>query len=674
MNGMARQMTIPRVLGRSVDPGGSVPAKHDSRRPLALARSVGLSWLIPVLLWLVHLDVLVLPLLVVLIAGLIRVGGGLLDRIVIAAFLLAGALMTLGLLASIWPWGLNPLPASGVLLTAISVAAWLDRRRFRLVWRVRGTDAIILGTGAVVGYLVRHGVTAVSSAGRYAEMTIGDRVTHFAIFDTVERVGGYLFLNQTAANASVSGNTAEVYPQGSHFLLAWIDIFVRSSTSLTAAPQAYDRYCAYTLAGFVVFCMSLIWGARWIGGPRLRGWRAAAVCSVVAAIVLGSPFSMLLSYGFDSEIVGLAFLAVSIALLVRPAMGLVEYALVAGAALVTVGYAYNIFDAFVGIALLGGLLVYWRRHRGHRVALYTALGVGGLLAITPSLISVLSSFDVGQQAQAAGHEVSLSRALLIALTAVVLVGVVSAGRRLGATASILGITVVGGAFVIAVFGAWQLHTLGHLSYYFEKMATAGLIISLVGLGSAGWLLRPVRRAAAAAPWPVRLREPLLSVGASVVALSLFAGVQWGVPSVDNAPSQWKQTSLWAWAKGKSPADIAPLVHTFLRRDLARTTGTAIILYTNNGARNWQATYFASAMARNGRFGALSEGLEQVGIGATAGTEATYQAALAQLRAVIQICPDGATLFVGNQALASRLQDDLDTDGVRNATVLYAPLH
>ena len=669
---MLREMTIPRVFSGSGDPEGSVPTQRDTRRPLVLAGAVGLSWLIPVLLQLVRLDVLLLPLLVVLIAGLIRVGGGLLDRLFVAFLLLSGALMTLGLLASVWPWGLDPVPAAGVLLTLVSAAAWFGRRPFRLVRRVRGTDSIILGAGAVVWYLVRNGVMAVSSAGPYAEMTIPDRVTHFAIFDTVERVGGYLFLNQTAANTSVSGNTAEVYPQGSHFLLAWIDVFVRSSTSLTAAPQAYDRYCSYILAGFVVFAMSLIWGARWIGGPRLRGWRAAAVCSVVAAIVLGSPLSMMLTFGFDSEIVGLAFLALSVALLVRPAMGLVEYALVAGAALVTVGYAYNIFDAFVGIALLGGLLVYRRRHRGHRLPLYSGLLAGGLVAITPSLISVLSSFDAGQQAQALGHEILLSRALVLALTLLVLVGLVSAGRRAGATADILGITVVGSVLVIAVFGAWQIHSLGVLSYYFEKLATAGFVIVLVGLGAVGWMLRPAPRAAAAAPWTVRLREPLLGVGVSAVALSLFAGVQWGVPSVVGGPSVWKQSSLWVWSKGKPSLEIDSLVHTFLRRDLARTTGTAITLYTDNGTWNWQTTYFASAMSREARFGAPSLGLEKVHIGATTGTAAEYRAAVAQLREVIEECPGKATVFVGNQALAVRLAGVLDRTGAHAATVLYAP--
>lgn len=91
-------------------PGPGVAGPAARRSPFVLAAALTASWAVPLLLHRVALDVLLLPVLVLTIAALIRVGGGLLDRLVVAAFLLCGAVMGFGLLFSVWPWGLAPCP------------------------------------------------------------------------------------------------------------------------------------------------------------------------------------------------------------------------------------------------------------------------------------------------------------------------------------------------------------------------------------------------------------------------------------------------------------------------------------------------------------------------------------------------------------------------------------
>jgi hypothetical protein len=125
-----RQLTrLPRTSDGPSDTGDRESAAATPRRPAVLATAIALSWLVPLVLGLVRLDAVLLPVLLLAVASVIRVGGGLLDRLVVAAFMLCGAVLTFGLVASVWPWGLDPAPAAAVLLTLISAAAWYGRRR-----------------------------------------------------------------------------------------------------------------------------------------------------------------------------------------------------------------------------------------------------------------------------------------------------------------------------------------------------------------------------------------------------------------------------------------------------------------------------------------------------------------------------------------------------------------
>ncbi len=653
-----------------------------SRRsvPILLAALLA-SWLLPLLFGLLGLDALLLPLLLLAFASVLRVGGVLLDRLVLAGFLLSGALLVLALPASVWPWGLAPPPAAAVLLTLVTVSAWVGRRRPTLPWRFRGTDALVVGTGVLTWYLVRRGASGSKGLGPYSGMMIGDRFTHFSLYDTIHRIGGYPFLLHTEARRFMFSNSGDVYPQGSHMLLAWSDMFLHASRSVGSPGVEFSRYCGYVVLAFAVLSAVVVWAARWVGGPRLRGWRAAAVCSVTASLVAASPMVKLLANGFDSEVVGLACFAVALAVLLRPAMGRLEFALLACAALVTVAYSYNLYAVLVGVALLASLWAFRARDRGHRPALYGGLTVGAAVAVIPSAVSVLSSFDIVTQAAANGAIVPLSRPLVIGAGGVIVLAVLVAGRRRTPTERALLLAVAATAVVLLLFGGWQLSTLGKLSYYFEKLVSAAFVLLLVGLGVAGALLRPLVVAGAQDGLGLRLRQPALAAGTAAAALTLIAGFQWGVPSAGTQPSGaavpavWQTTALARWSDGGIPSRIDRTTYTFLTRDLARVDPAApvITLYTDSGAQNWQTTYFAQTMLRDDAVMSRMVPLYSVPIGGPTGPPRVQREALSQLRLLMRQLPGPATVLVGNSVLARELDHDLNDAGRRTAVVVFAPL-
>ncbi|MFD7989860.1 hypothetical protein ACFV4M_41710 [Kitasatospora indigofera] len=608
------------------------------------------------------------------IGSVMRTGGGLLDRLVIATLVLCGGVLALGLVMSLWPWGLAPVPTSGLILSAVSLVAWVGRRRPRLPLRFRTSDLMIVGTVAVVWHYIHHPLVGRSLQDRLPfVLSVEDRFIHFSIFDAVHQLGGYPFMDQPAGKLLLKTPTEAVYPQGSHFLLAWFDIFVRSATDLGDSVAAYNRYYLYVLASFSILCGLIVWGARWIGGPRLTGWRTAVVCTAVAGITVASPLAGMIRVGFDSQIGGLIFLTAAIPLIVRPAMGWGAYATVSAAALVTVAYTYNILAAFIGMALVVGALVYRKRQSRRRWWIYAVQVLGGAVAVIPSLMSVLADFDVESQAQARGMYLPFDRSMLVGLAALVVVVVLMPGNRRTGTSQALLLTVAGGALILGVFGAWQMHTIGNLSYYFEKLAVGGLVISILGIGAAGTLLR--RFGPAAKPfrrgwWT----EAVASVAALAAGLSLFGGVQWGVPSVAAGPTAFQSSELVAWSRGKG-GDLGPVAKTLINRDMKRVQAPTpvIALYSNSGYMNWRVSFFAVTLTNKSGVSAFYDDLLKVDIGAAPVEKQQWDNSFAALKGVVERVPDKeVVLLVADLPTAQRLRHDLASVTNKKVTVLDAP--
>src|SRR5260221_5420996 len=95
--------------------------------PIAFAL-LAAAWVVPLLTHLLRADVVLLRVLVVATASLLTLGSTLFDRLFLAAVLLATASIPAGLLFSVWPWGLNPVPVAGGTLTVLIVAGVVLRR------------------------------------------------------------------------------------------------------------------------------------------------------------------------------------------------------------------------------------------------------------------------------------------------------------------------------------------------------------------------------------------------------------------------------------------------------------------------------------------------------------------------------------------------------------------
>ncbi|OKI24174.1 hypothetical protein A6A07_04535 [Streptomyces sp. CB03911] len=657
-----------------------------------LAAAVAVSWVLPVVLNAVSLDVVLIPVLVLAVASLLRVGGGLLDRLVVASFVVCGSVMAFGLLFSVWPWGLSPVPMMGFMLTVVSLVGWLTGRRPHIPLKLRGSDVLVLGTAAVVWKYVHHPLAGKSAADRIAYFaTAEDRMGHFSYFDGIHHVGGYAFLHQEAARTYMMTPAEAVYPQGTHFLLAWIDILVKSSTDGGAALGMMNRYLLYVMAAYALFCAALVWAARWVGGPRLRGWRTAAVCATVLSIMLSGSMANLVEKGFDSETVGLLFLTVALALLLRPAMGRAEFALVGVAALVAVTFVYNLYGVLVGIALAAVLVVHRRRFAARRGLLLGALATGALVAALPTAFSVLTKLDVAKTSNLAGPMVIPDRPVLIGCTLLVLLAAALPVNRRTATGQSVLVLVLGTGLVLGVFGFWQLHTIGYLSYYFEKLAAGGLVIALISLGTVGLMLQPAERTKG--PLLRRRAERLgLSAVATAAALSMFAGVQWGVPSGWSKPSAWYDSPMVKWAKGEAVSDMGPATNLLTKRDLKGVTTPVIALYSNDSYHNLKSTFIAQLLThQGGNMVGLYE-IFYVKIGGpevppkdkekpaekekseaekAADREKEYQSSLGHLKTAIASCPARPTVLVGDAKVAERLKQDLAAAGVP-ATVVHAP--
>ncbi|MFJ2186758.1 hypothetical protein ACIOJE_02210 [Kitasatospora sp. NPDC087861] len=640
-------------------PGPERPAAARTARSLPfLAGALLASWLVPTVLIPTGLGIVLLPLLVLAVASVIRVGGVLLDRLVAAALIVAGGVLVTGLLFSLWPWGLDPVPTSGALFSIVALTGWLGRRAPRLPLRFRPSDLMVLGAGYVMWHYLHKPLVGKGPGWRLEFLTTSeDRLNHFSYFVGIEHVGGYNFLHQEAAKAYMMSGEG-VYPQGSHFLLAWVDSLVRSSADLGSTLDTMNRYLLYVLAAYALLGVALVWAARWIGGPRLRGWRTAAVCGTVAALVFSSNYTDLVTHGFDSTVIGLLMVAVLTAFLVRPALRTPEFLLLAGSGLIAVTYVYNLFGAVAGVAVVATLVVHRRRFRLSRWPLYALLAVVALgLAALPSVVSVLSDLDVAGTSNLGGPSVGADRTILVGgLLLALLAAAAPTNRRTGTGRAHLAL-VLGAGLVICGFAWWQMHTIGHVSYYFEKLAGTGVVIALVSIGAVGPLLRTTSPARV----PVlrrRIGDGVLSVVAVATALSLFAGVQWGMESFKAGPTAWSQNSLTAWSRGDSWSDIGPRDGATVMADLDGISEPMMVLYSNDDYKNLKSTWVTALLrGRGGDMRALYEA-HWVNIGAEPRKEAEHQAALAHVKKAAEKLGGPMTVVVADPATGDLLRKEL----------------
>ncbi|SHM97108.1 hypothetical protein [Cryptosporangium aurantiacum] len=525
--------TVP-ALDRTTAPEAPVPAPTPPRRSrtglLVALLAIPVGWVLPWLTHEFHLDGVLPILLLVGIASLLRGGRTLLDRLAIALLLMLGVISAAGLLFSVWPWGLDPVPVARAGFLSLVAVGLLARRLPQLPTRVNWGDALLLLGGAGPALYLWTSFWSKSAAERMG-MMIGaeDLARHFTIFDTIRSVGGYLPFHRGDVTRQVIDGVVD-YPQASHLSSALMDNFARSSTELGEGMNAFDHYLAWNLVGFGILSFALVWGARWVAGRTLRGWRLVAAVATIAFCTGAGYLVSLFDRGYPSEVLGLALVAMVLALAARPVRGSVEQTLLLAAGVIGVSFTYYFFLPVAGAAVLYWAWTYRRSAlRGPRWGtLVIAVAAAPLVLYWP-VISIRSGVSPTEALLPIVGIPQVDRRLVAALCVLVFLGTLTrAGRRNPVWRSVGGQLALG-LLMVAAIGAYQIAHTGGVSYYFEKAVHGVLVSGFVGLGAVGLLLPadPFRWGVGAVglgAWLRRLAAFALPATASVLAAALAYGV------------------------------------------------------------------------------------------------------------------------------------------------------
>jgi hypothetical protein len=662
---------VTRLMARGA--GGPVQASSRRRR---LGRSgwlvAGLAgaWLVPLVAHLVSLDVAVLVVLVVAVGLLLRGGSSVMDRLMLAIGLVAGGLLVAGLVFSVWPWGLAPVPVGGVCLSVVVAAGWLARRRPMLPRRwVEGRDVVVAGAGGVALWGAYAPLAKLSPVQQLVFSTgTSDRFRQFALFDAVHRLGGYAFLHQGRAAALVPSPMQAMYPSGSHFLLVVADTFWRSTADPGMSAAEFSRYFLYLLAGYAFLIMAIVWAAGWVAGPRLAGWARAAVCAGVAALVLGAPLADTFINGLDSDIFGLAFLALAVAVTARPPARAKEQVLLAGALLIAVAYAYNLFAIPLALGMAAAAVSYRRRLLRHWRFTLPAAIITAALALFPTAVALASGWNPGSQALAlTGWLVPLRMRLIIAMALVFTATAISRKARHLPGWQAMAAQLLATLTVTAGFAAYQLTAAGHISYYFNKLVMTAYLTAVIALGAAAAALPPLRRHA-------RRAGPVLQVSAAAIgaAAAIFLATFFQSHLAGQSPLIWTQSRLAVWSQGKIRAPAGRLLPTLTRARLVGG-GVPTLVLTGRVVITEYADDYAAAI--NQDYGVMNGTLNAVRITLRDELRKHLPVSTAEFlagREAFREGPAGLRFVVADPVLAAKLRALAAAHPSAHATVVVFP--
>ncbi|MBA3490206.1 MAG: hypothetical protein H0T78_11845, partial [Longispora sp.] len=556
------------------------------------------SWLLPVLTHALHVDVVSLVVFVLGVASLLRIGSTVVDRLVPAIGVAISVIIVAGLLFSVWPWGLAPVPVAGLLLSGLVLVGVATNRRPALPRKVLGSDLLVLGFGLVGGLVVMLPTLGGGVSARLMLATLtGDRVRHFNMFDAIQQVGGYLFLNVKQAQLIVDSSFVLTYPTGMHFVYAFTDVFVRSGQGAGAPFTEANRYAGYVICGYAFLVLATVWAARWVAGPALAGWRRALLCSLVGTFLVTGVLTTLIWSGFDSEVFGLALLAIFAAVLARPPRAVGEQVFIIAALAVAVSFTYTLFVVFVGVGVVCAAFCYRRRlRRAWRLTAVVA-AVSTPIALLPVLLPRLHGFDAPNHLLASGSVVNTPRRLLFAIAVVVAAGLTTrASRRVPGLQAFAGLVVMGGVMCWGIWAYIKVQTGLSTLYYLEKAIHAQLILLLVGVGLAVLRIRSE---------PSRTRRGGKQLGAAALAVSIgilaAGGVSLGQTEFRYAAMLPGVDTTWGrvWTSGEWFS--APHRNALLTLGRAGYVGDGkptIVIFDDVGIVNTHLTLIMAAFNRN----------------------------------------------------------------------------
>lgn len=456
----------------------------------SFAALLAAAWVLPVLTHLAHADIVLVLVVVYGTGGLLRVGGTVVDRLMITVGLLAGAAIAAGVAFSFWPFGLNPVAVGGSGLTLLVVLYTVLHRRPRWPRRVLGSDLFLIGAAAA-GTYVAYGPARLGGSTHqlaFAALT-GDRLRHFSMFDTIHRIGGYPYLLQNQARHIVDPGMLSLYPPGQHYLYALFDIFMMSRTNPGNPASELLRYQLYTDAGYGFFVLCVAWGARWVAGPAMAGWRRAFLVATISVFLCTGVMTTAIWCGWDPQVLGMGFLALLAAVAIRPPRGPRQYILLLTSLTVATFLTYELFAPDAVALLAVSAFVYRKRWLPH----WRLAAAAAVIAVPVSVSDIVAAKAAGLSSSTAattlGFAVPLTKQSLAIIGLLAVAGFAARGarRRPTAVAALAGMILCAGGVV--AFWAYQHITIHTTSYYFEKTVQAWLVVALVGVGTVGHLLR-----------------------------------------------------------------------------------------------------------------------------------------------------------------------------------------
>jgi hypothetical protein len=511
------------------------------------------AWIFALGAHLAHLDAVTLLLVIVGTAVTLRSPGSPLDRLVVAVAVLAGVTCAGALVLSVWPWHLRPQVLGGCALSGLALVTAVRGELPAVRIRPRTSDLAVLAPVGVLALFFLWPTFNASLPVRLGSVLRGeDLARHFAMFDTIRRVGGYVFLHRTAAGSSIAASDL-AYPQGAHLLAAVLDNFLTSSSTVGQPLTSMSHFLYYDQLNYLFLVFAVLWSARRLAGPGVRPLAFVPVAGICAAYLLfGSPITTY-TYGFFPEVTGLGLLALLTGVLVRPLRDVREQVVVMMSLVVAVAYCYYLLLPVVAVGVLGAAVVY--RHRLRTAWLFATVVtvVGAAASAVPrveahgddalSLQLLLQDFGV----------VRVQRGPALALGLLVLLGI-------GATRSwwrspavwIMAVTGAGAvAFTVGV-GVYETTEVGRTLYFFEKSLHTVIVLLLVASGAATGLAQrvlPVAARSRAAPLARSRATPLARSRATPLACALALGL---VPVAALGGLDWDPQQL-AGAEFHDPA-------------------------------------------------------------------------------------------------------------------------
>ncbi|WP_203917625.1 hypothetical protein [Rugosimonospora africana] len=519
----------------------------DLRRRLWFALvTIGAAWIFALVAHLAHLDAVTLLVVVVATAVTLRSPGSPLDRLVVAVALLAGTTCGAALLLSVWPWHLRPQVLGGCALTGLALIIAVRGELPAVRIRPRAGDLAVLAPAGVLALPFLASTFHASLPVRLGSVLRGeDLARHFAMFDTIRRVGGYVFLHRTEASDSIASSDL-AYPQGAHLLAAVLDNFLTSSATVGRPVPSVSHFLYYDQLNYLFLAFAVLWAAHRLAGPGVRPLAFVPIGGLcVAYLLFGSPITTY-TYGFFPEITGLGFLALLTGVLVRPLRSVREQVVVVTALVVAVSYCYYLLLPVVVVGVLGHVLVYRRR-------LLPAWPFAVAVAVVGVAVSAVPRLEAhGEQALSLQlllqdfGVVRVQRGPLLALCILVGVGVAVTGSWWRSPAiRVMAVTGAGAVLFAAGVGGYEGVQVGRTLYFFEKSLHTVIVLLLIASGAAAGLAQRVLDGVA-----VRYRAAPL---ACAVALGLVPVA--GLGGLDWDPQQLAGAEFHDPAYGTSPGRL-----------------------------------------------------------------------------------------------------------------------